>query len=281
MKKVTENKNPNKKYLTETGFFKNGLPFTRVGNKKNIIVDIEALSFKHEPASGFMLRNFIKSHRLLAEEYTVFLIGRRPNLPQDYLMDKMAEDYAEVIREEFKRPVDVMGISTGGQIAQYLAADHPDTIRKLVIISAAYRLSKRGVELERQSENYFKQGKYGKSMAVMMDFSLLPGLKRSMFKFFIQLIAGKMMGDIEYPNDFLAEVRADREMNFINRLKDIKAPTLIMSGELDIGYTIDDVRATAEGIPDAQLILYKGYGHNLTFSNMEQVQKDMLKFLRK
>jgi len=117
-------------------------------------------------------------------------------------------------------------------------------------------------------------------MAVMMDFSLLPGLKRSMFKFFMQLIAGRMMGDIEYPNDFLAEVRADREMNFINRLKDIKAPTLIMSGELDIGYTIDDVRVTAEGIPDARLILYKGYGHNITFSNMEQVQKDMLKFLR-
>jgi pimeloyl-ACP methyl ester carboxylesterase len=278
---MAENKISNNKFNIETGFFKNGLPYTRIGNNKDVIVDIEALSIKHEPPSGYLLRNFIKSHGLLAEEYSVFLIGRRPNLPQDYLMDKMAEDYAELIRKEFKRPVDVMGISTGGQIAQYLAADHPDTVRKLVIISAAYRLSKRGVELERQSAEYFKQGRYGKYMAVMTDFSLPPGLKRRVFKLFIQLFAGKMMGHIEYPNDFLTEVRADRNMNFKSRLKDIKAPTLILSGELDIGYTMEDVCATAKGIPDAQLILYKGYGHNLTFSNMQQVQKDMLKFLRK
>lgn len=69
-------------------------------------------------------------------------------------------------------------------------------------------------------------------------------------------------------------------MNFKDRLKDIKAPTLIMSRELDVGYTVKDVRATAGGIPGAQLILYKGYGHNLTLSNMEQVQKDMLEFLK-
>jgi pimeloyl-ACP methyl ester carboxylesterase len=278
---MTENKISTSKYNIETGFFKNRLPYARMGNKKGVIVDIEALSIKHEPPAGYVLRNFIRSHRLLAEEYSVFLIGRRPDLPSGYMMDKMAGDYAEVIREEIARPVNVMGISTGGQIAQYLAADHPDTVEKLVIISAAYRMSKKGVELERQSEEYFKQGKYVNSMAVMMDFSLPPGLKRKMFKFFIQLFAGKMIGHPKYPNDFLTEVRADREMNFRSRLRDIKAPTLIISGESDIGYTVEDVRDTAEGIPGSQLILYKGYGHNLTFSNMQQVQEDILKFLRK
>jgi len=270
-----------KKYNIETGFFKNGLPYTKIGNKSKILIDIEALSFKHEPVSGMMLKEFVKSHRLLAEEYAVFLIGRRPNSPEDYSMDKMAEDYSEVIRGEFRRPVDVMGISTGGQIAQYLAADHPDTVRKLIIVSAAYRLSKIGMELERKSAEYFKQGKYGKSLAVMMDFTLMPGLKRSLIKFFIQLIGKKMLGNIKYPNDFLIEVRADREMNFKDRLGDIKAPVLIMSGESDIAYTEEDIRSTAEGIPGSELILYKGYGHNLSFSNTEQLQKDMLDFLRK
>ena len=68
-------------------------------------------------------------------------------------------------------------------------------------------------------------------------------------------------------------------MNFKDRLKDIKGPTLVMSGELDVGYTADDVRTTAERIPNAELILFKGYGHNLTFSNNKQIQKDILKFL--
>jgi len=40
-------------------------------------------------------------------------------------MDKMADDYAQVIRREFNGPVNIMGISTGGQISHYLAAFLP------------------------------------------------------------------------------------------------------------------------------------------------------------
>jgi pimeloyl-ACP methyl ester carboxylesterase len=87
-----------------------------------------------------------------------------------------------------------------------------------------------------------------------------------------------MMGEVKYPNDFLIEVQADREMNFKDRLNEIKPPTLIMSGELDICYTADDVHTTAEGIPNAKLILYKGYGHNLSMSK-DTIQKDALDFL--
>ena len=252
-----------------------------MGSEPKILVNIEALSFEHEPPSGFTLYQFKKSNSPFLEDYTVYLVGRKPNLPDDYLMDKMAEDYAKMIRREFKGPVDVAGISTGGQIAHFLAADHPDTIRKLVIISAAYRLSEKGVEIERQSAEYFQKEKYGKSMAAIMGLIFPSGLKSVFIKFFTRLIGKMMLGKIKYPNDFLVEVRADREMNFKDRLSEIKAPTLILSGELDLGYTADDVRTTAEGIPNSELILYKGYGHNLAMSNREQVLKDALEFLKK
>ena len=209
----------------------------------------------------------------------MYLIGRKQNLPEYYLFDKMADDYAKLIRREFKGPVDVMGVSTGGQIAQYLAADHPDVIRKLVIISAAYRLSEKGIEIERKSEEYFKQQKYGKAFAAILDLIFNSKFIRGIAKFFTRLIGKKIMGKIEYPNDFLNEIRGDREMNFKDRLSEIKVPTLVMSGELDIGYTADDVRMTAEGIPNAKLILYKGYGHGLIMANRKQLQKDILEFL--
>lgn len=269
------------KYNVETGFFEDGLPYARIGDKPNIIVNIEALSFKHEPPSGYTLKQFIKSSRAFTQEYTLYLIGRKPNLPENYLFDKMAEDYAKLIRREFNGPVDVMGVSTGGQLAHYLAADHPDTVRKLVIISAAFRLSERGIEIERKSAEYFKQGKYGKSFAAILDFLFSSTIIRSIAKFFTCLIGKRIMGEIEYPNDFLNEIRADREMNFEDRLGDIKAPTLLMSGELDIGYTAADVRMTVEGIPKAELIIYKGYGHGLIMANRKQVQKDILEFLKK
>jgi pimeloyl-ACP methyl ester carboxylesterase len=279
--KKDKDKKIKQKYKVETGFFEDGLPYARMGDKPKILVNIEALSFKHEPPSGFMLKQFIKSAKAFTSEYTVYLIGRRPNLPENYLMDKMANDYAKLIRREFKKPVDIMGVSTGGQIALYLAADHPDVVRKLVIISAAYRLSERGVEFERKAAEYFRQQKYGKALVSIMDLVFTSRLWGRMIKFFTRLMGKKIIGDVEYPNDFLIEVQADREMNFKDRLNEIKPPILILSGEEDIGYIAEDVRKTAEAISDAQLLLYKGYGHNLIQSNRKQVQKDIWEFLKK
>jgi len=277
---VVKDRKIKERYHVDTGFFEDGLPYARIGTKPNIIVNIEALSFNHEPPSGFMLKQFIKSSSLFTGDYTVYLVGRRPNLPKDYLMDKMANDYAEMIRREFNKPVDIMGVSTGGQISLYLAADHPDIVRNLVVISAAYRLSENGVEVERRAAEDFKQGKYGSSMAGLMDFIYPPGFKRGLVKFLIRLIGKMMIGTVAYPNDFLVEVQADREMNFKDRLAEIQARTLILSGESDIAYSVDDVRKTAEGIPDAELILYKGYGHNLAMSNWKRIQNEILKFLK-
>jgi len=252
-----------------------------MGSQPKILLNIEALSFEHEPPSGFMLNQFKKSNSLFLEDYTVYLVGRRPNLPDDYLMDKMADDYAEMIRREFKGPVDVVGVSTGGQIAHFLAADHPDTVQKLVIISAAHRMSEKGVEIEMKAAEYFQKEKYGKSMAAVMELLYQSGFKGALIKFFVRLIGSMLHRKVKYPNDFLIEVQADREMNFKDRLSEIKAPTLILSGELDVGYTADDVRITAEGILNSELILYKGYGHNLLMSNRSQVLKDTLEFLKK
>ena len=275
-----KDKRVRKKYNVETGFFEDGLPYARIGNKPNNIVNIEALSFKHEAPSGFMLKQFVKSARPFMEEYTVYLIGRKQNLPEDYTFTDMANDYANLIRKEFQEPVDIMGVSTGGQIAQYLAADHPDNVRKLIIISAAYRVSEKGAEIEGKAAKYFKKGKYGNSLAAILDLIFSSKITRSIAKFFTRLIGKRIIGKIKYPNDFLTEVRGDIEMNFKERLKDIKALTLVLSGDLDIEYTADLVRETAEGIPNSKLILYEGYGHNLA-AKWKLLQKDILEFLKK
>jgi pimeloyl-ACP methyl ester carboxylesterase len=283
MIKIMANNSDNKikkRYRVETGYFEDNLPYARIGGKPQIFLNIEALSTEHKPPSGFILKQFKKTAEPFLSNYTVYLIGRRPNLPEDYLFDKMADDYAEMIRREFKGPVDVAGVSTGGQLAHYLAANHPNTIRKLVIMSAAYRLSDRGVEIERKAAEYFQRKKYGKSMAAMMEMVYPSGIKSTFIKFFIKIFGKIIFRKVKYPNDFLVEVRADREMNFKDRLSEIKVPTLILSGESDIGYSAEDVRDTAKGIPNSKLIIYKGYGHNLTMSNRKQVLKDTLEFLQ-
>ena len=271
------------KYNVETGSFEDGLTYARTGDNPNVLIDIEALSFTHTApkTSGFRSRLFVKSAQSFLKDYTYYLVGRKPNVSEDYSFTDMADDYARMIRREFKKPVDVMGVSTGGQIAQYLAADHPDVVRKLVIFSSAFRLSERGIEIERKAAEYFEQGKYGKSLAAILDFIWSSRIKRSVAKFFTRIFGKMVLGEIKYPNDFLTEIRGDIGMNFKERLKEIQAPTLVVSGESDIGYTAEDVRTTAEGIPNAELIIYEGYGHNLVMANRKQVHEDILEFLKK
>ncbi|TXT59450.1 MAG: hypothetical protein BAJALOKI2v1_210051 [Promethearchaeota archaeon] len=267
-------------YNLQTGYFTDGLPYARIGRENDILLNIEALSMKHKPPSGFNLTSFIKLSLPYLNKYTIYLVNRKPNLPENYLMDKMAEDYAKLIRREFKRKVDVIGISTGGQIALQLAVDHPDVIRKLIVISAAYRISEKGAKIERKAAEYFKEEKYGKTMATLAEFIFPSGFKKRIAKFFIRLIGKRMIGEVEYPNDFWVEVTADREMNLLDRLHEIEAPSLILSGESDIGYTADDVKKTAEKISKSELILYEGYGHNLFIINRKQLQKDISKFIK-
>ncbi|MHA2283629.1 MAG: alpha/beta fold hydrolase [Promethearchaeota archaeon] len=267
------------KYNVETGFFEGRVPYASLGDKPRIIVNIEALSFTNEPPSGFALKRFVKSARLFSEDYTFYLIGRKQNVPADYTFTDMSNDYAKMIRREFQGPVIVIGASTGGQIAHYIAADHPDVVRKLIIISAAYRVSERGAEIEKKSAEYFEQGRYGKSLAAILDLLFTSRITRGIAKFFTRLLGKFFIGKIEYPNDFLTEVRGDIEMNFKKRLGEIKAPTLILSGALDIDYPAELVRETAEGIPNAKLILYEGYGHGLA-GKWDLLKDDILEFLK-
>jgi len=264
----------------ETGKFKNGMPYAKIGTKPEIIVYVGGLSFQNKIPKGFELKQFIKHIYPITANYTIYGIARTPNPPEDYGFTNMAKDYAEVIKAEFRKPVHVMGISTGGQLIQYLAADHPELINKLIIISAAYRLNKNGKRIERETGELIKQKKYGKAMAKIMEFVFQSKISLFLMKLIMQIFGGYLLGKIKYPNDALSELKADRDMDFKERLNEIKAPTLVLSGEDDAGYSMEDVRRTTDGILNAKLKLYKGYGHNLTFKNMDEVLKDMQAFLK-
>src|SRR4051812_35935202 len=68
--------------------------------------------------SASMLKPFVRVRR-------VHFFNRRPDLPRGMTMADIGDEHAEALREGFDgQPVDVFGISTGGSIAQQVAADH-------------------------------------------------------------------------------------------------------------------------------------------------------------
>jgi pimeloyl-ACP methyl ester carboxylesterase len=62
----------------------------------------------------------------------------------------------------------VIGVSTGGSIAQYFAADHPDLVRRLVIHSSAYALSDEARRLQMRARHLAQQRRWVKTYAVML-----------------------------------------------------------------------------------------------------------------
>jgi pimeloyl-ACP methyl ester carboxylesterase len=72
-------------------------------------------------------------------------------------------------------------------------------------------------------------------------------------------------------------IEAEDKFNFKDRLAEIEAPTLVAAGDKDPFYTEALFRETAEGIPNARLVLYKGKGHP---AGGAQFHRDVLAFLR-
>jgi pimeloyl-ACP methyl ester carboxylesterase len=100
------------------------------------------------------------------------------------------------------------------------------------------------------------------------------GIKKHLFRWFVRLFGGA--GAPEDPSDGLIEIENEDKHDFWRRLPDIKVLTLVIGGDEDYFYPIAE---TAERIPNARLVLYEGYGHDVIFSQGRQFDKDVWDFL--
>lgn len=144
--------------MVEKGVFGNGIQYVRFGEGENILLVFSGGPGNTLP-SGFMIRVF-GQFKHISRSYVVYVLGRKSELPEGYTTRDMAEDYAAVIRDEFDGgPLDVMGMSYGGLIAQHLAADNPELIRRLVIAMSSYRFSDEGNRLDLRFAELLSEGK--------------------------------------------------------------------------------------------------------------------------
>jgi pimeloyl-ACP methyl ester carboxylesterase len=261
------------------GYFRSGLPYNRSGHGSRPLIVFQGLMFENKPQPGLMVR-FFRFYKFLEEKYTVYEVLRRPGMPRGYTFKEMADDYARMIREEFGGPVDVIGVSTGGSIAQYFAADHPDVVRRLVIHSSAYALSDEARRLQMRARDLAQQRRWVKTYAVMLGL-LLPdqGIMKYLSRpivWLASLLLG-MLAAPKDPSDLVVTIEAEDKHDFKDRLGEISAPTLVIAGDRDRFYAEKLIRETAEGIPNARLILYPGMGHP-AFG--KQFGRDVLAFLK-
>jgi pimeloyl-ACP methyl ester carboxylesterase len=114
-----------------------------------------------ERMNASLLKPFAKRRR-------VMFVNRRQGLRRGMSMAELAQEHADAIRSLGGAPLDVAGISTGGSISQQLAADHPDVVDRLVLLSTACRLGAEGRALQRRVAARIRRGAQRQALAVMM-----------------------------------------------------------------------------------------------------------------
>ena len=223
------------------GYFPSGLPYNRLGRGPRPLIIFQGLTFENKPQPGMASWMY----RFLGEEYTVFSVLRRPGLPQGYTLADMAADYAVMIRDEFGGPVDVIGISTGGSIVQYFAADHPDLVRRLAIHSSAHRLSDPAKAAQLEVGRPAGERRWREAWAVLLRFMLGPSpLARDQAGLacddFVHQQTRRSLRPGDHPPGRGSVQRSGA--TGANRV-----PTLVIAGERDPFYTPALFRETADG----------------------------------
>ena len=125
------------------GTLSTGLPYLRLGQGPPLVM-ASGLSPEHTNPTGIWRRIYLSSALPFAEHFTVYLANRRVGLEPGATMSDIAADYAGAIEQDIGQPVMLHGTSTGGSVALQLAIEHPGLVQRLVLASAACRLSPLG-----------------------------------------------------------------------------------------------------------------------------------------
>ena len=243
---------------TAVGVWAPGLAYFRAGAGAPLLY-LPGLSGDPGTPTGLDLALQLRLLGSAAPGREVIWLNRPADLTPPTTVARIAADYATVIRDQLAAPLDVMGVSTGGSIALQLAMDHPELVRRLVVVSAAHRLSDEGRRVQREVADAVRAGRPRRAGAVGVA-----AMAATRAGSIVLGAGGWLLGRRTFGHagaDVLAVLGAEDEFDVAQRLDEVAARTLVVGAERDRYYSPQLFRQTADGIPDARLVLYPRIGH--------------------
>jgi pimeloyl-ACP methyl ester carboxylesterase len=210
--------------------------------------------------------------RRYAASRDVYVVSRPLDTPET--TRELAHGYVPVL--DALGPADVLGLSMGGFLVQHLAADHPGLVERAVLGLAAASLSEHGREVVARWRDWGQDGDWARVYREAYD-AVATGPLRRLLRFggagYARLAPGA-----ESPVDFARAADACLAHDATDRLDDVAVPTLVVGGTADPFFDEADFRATAAGIPDADLAVLSGLGHEAVLCHPRTFDAQLARF---
>lgn len=237
------------------------------------------------PRSAWILqrRAFSKYFRVITFDNRG--VGKSDKPSEPYTVRTMADDTRALLDYLEVDKAHVLGVSLGGMVAQEIAINYPDRVKKLILASTAAGMGHaNGDAVENMGhgsalrEAGITDPRGVDMRRVMSEVTTLSFNKRLSKIFFVPL--SKAYLSFREVQAIGGQMGAAIDHSTLDRLHQIKAPTLVIVGTGDRLIPSQSSDMLASAIPDARLVKVDGGSHAFFLEMRGRFNREVLDFLR-
>lgn len=205
----------------------------------------------------------------------------------------MAEDVAQFVSSQGWDQVDILGWSMGGFTSQAMLSDHPELVRKAVLIGTGPAASdltpgpKEGVfDVATRPSRADGTTTYSDKDREYLFFSDAPEHAHLVVASLSRIDSNRRPDEpVTKPDVMAAQTAAIQDFwfnpanGYFQSLSEIQQPVLIINGDNDAFFTVASQEVLFSQIPNAQLAILPGAGHGPQHQHPEYVAKLVNTFL--
>jgi 3-oxoadipate enol-lactonase len=203
--------------------------------------------------------------------------GKTEAPPGAYTLELLGEDAVALLDVLEIEKVHWIGLSMGGMIGQSVSLNYPRRLKSLALCDTAAAIAPEAQPLWQERIDAVRE----KGVASQLE----PTMERWFTSSFLKL--NPYMLEV-IRNEFLATpaqgylgcIYAIRKLNYLDRLSEIKIPTLIMVGEDDPGTPVSASEAMHQVIPNSKLVIIKSARHLSNVEQPEVFNTNLITFLK-
>jgi 3-oxoadipate enol-lactonase len=219
----------------------------------------------------------------LTESYEVVLFDNRGIGESDaplgpYTARMLAEDAVSVLDAAGLERAHVLGTSLGGMVALQVALDRPERVDRLVLActtpggEAAARMPEQTVRLIQESP--------GLPREVAMRRGVENALATPADPAVVERIMQHRLATAQPLAAWLAQAAAGMSFDVWDRVAEVAAPTLVLTGDADVVVDPRNSELLAELIPGARLEVFPGAGHLFFWEQPQRFVELVKEFLQ-